>query len=306
MKNKNNIIVITGACGHIGSSLIELLDDSTYDIIAVDNMLTQRYYSLFNLKNKIKFYEKNFLDIELPSGCTVIHLGAITDAASSTKNSKQVEEININQTKEFIDKCISSKVKRFIFPSSTSVYGVAAEVVNEDNILYENPQSPYAQSKLEIEKYLESKKDSIEYLILRFGTIFGISKGMRFHTAINKFCWQASLGLPITVWKENFNQVRPYLGLSDAIKCIKHFINAESLYYKTKYNVLTGNYKLSDIVNLIKIHIPDLTINMVDTPLLNQYSYNVDDSKIKSTGFNCNDNLSYEIGYTLNLLKNLH
>ena len=62
MTQENNIIVITGACGHIGSSLLELLDDEMYDIIAVDNMLTQRYCSLFNLKSKIRFYEKNFLD----------------------------------------------------------------------------------------------------------------------------------------------------------------------------------------------------------------------------------------------------
>lgn len=302
MKLQNNII-ITGACGHIGSFLINELNN--YNITAVDNFLTQRYCSLFHLNKKITFYEKDFLDIEYPKGSTIIHLAAITDAASSINNPSQVEETNINKTKQLIDKCIDSKVKRFIFPSSTSIYGVAAELVNEDDLQYENPQSPYAQSKLEIEKYLESKKENLDYLILRFGTIFGNSSGMRFHTAINKFCWQSSLNQPITVWKENYKQVRPYLGLNDCVKSIKHFINLDSKYYKTKYNILTGNYKLKDIVDVIKKHNSDLKINMVNTPLLNQFSYYVDNTKVKNTGFISQDNLELEIQLTLNKLKNL-
>lgn len=303
---KNNIIVVTGACGHIGSNLINSTLYKDYNIIAVDNFITQRYGSLFNLTNKINFYEKNFLDIDIPEGCTVIHLGAITDAASSTKKSTDVEEININQTKDFIDKCIKSKVGKFIFLSSTSIYGVPSDLINEDNPIYENPQSPYAQSKLEIERYLEYNKSLLPYIVLRFGTIFGTSKGMRFHTAINKFCWQASLNMPITIWKENYNQVRPYLGLEDAVRCIKHCIELDLQYYNTKYNVLTGNYKLKDIIEIIKKYVPNLQIDMVDTPLLNQYSYNVDGSKIKSTGYTPNANLELEIYNTLNLLKNLY
>ena len=297
-------IVITGACGHIGSALLESLSENV-NVIAVDNMLTQRYSSLFALNNKIKFYESNFLDIDIPEGSTVIHLGAVTDAASSINNPEQVEKINVFQTLQFIDKCIQSKVKRFIFPSSTSVYGVAQDVVNEDDSKFENPQSPYAESKLVIEKYLESKKGSLEYVVVRFGTIFGTSKGMRFHTAVNKFCWQASLKLPITVWKENFHQTRPYLGLKDAIKALNHVMNLDSKHCNTKYNVLTGNYKLSEIVDIIKQQVPDLQVEMVNTPLLNQYSYHVDSSKIQATGFIANCNLEVEIKKTLSLLNKL-
>lgn len=301
---KNNPIIITGACGHIGSSLIRSLTNN--HIIAIDNMLTQRYNSLFDLNNSIEFYEEDFLNIDIPEGSIVIHLAAITDAASSIRNSSQIEEININQTKQFIDKCIKSKIKRFIFPSSTSVYGVATELVNEDNPQYENPQSPYAQSKLEIEKYLESKKNDLEYLVLRFGTIFGPSPGMRFHTAINKFCWQSSLNKPITIWKENYEQVRPYLGLNDCVNSIKYFIELDSKYYNTKYNILTGNFKLKDIVDIIKKYNPNIKVEMVNTPLLNQFSYNVDDSKVKKIGFISKDNIEFEIKLILNKLRNLY
>jgi nucleoside-diphosphate-sugar epimerase len=47
---------------------------------------------------------------------------------------------------------------------------------------------------------------------------------MRFHTAINKFCWQAVMGKPLTVWATAKNQERPYLALSDAIRAITYFM----------------------------------------------------------------------------------
>ena len=113
----------------------------------------------------------------------------------------------------------------FVFPSSTSVYGVSADVVFEDDDQYLNPQSPYAESKLAIEETIQQRLgESCKYLILRLGTIFGPSPGMRFHTAVNKFCYQAALGQPLTVWKDNYDKVRPYLGINDACCAIDHFL----------------------------------------------------------------------------------
>ena len=82
-----------------------------------------------------------------------------------------------------------------------------------------NPQSPYADTKIKEEAYLRDEK-KLDYVILRFGTIFGVSKGMRFHTAVNKFCWQVSLQKPITVWRTAITQKRPYLDLNDAKRAI--------------------------------------------------------------------------------------
>jgi nucleoside-diphosphate-sugar epimerase len=63
------------------------------------------------------------------------------------------------------------------------------------------PQSPYAASKLHAEQRLQSLGEGqvLYYVTCLFGSIFGISPGMRIHTAINKFCWQAVIGQPITV-----------------------------------------------------------------------------------------------------------
>ena len=58
------------------------------------------------------------------------------------------------------------------------------------------PQSPYAETKLKEEKLIKDlvSSNQLKAIICRFGTIYGISPGMRFHTAVNKFCWQAAFG----------------------------------------------------------------------------------------------------------------
>lgn len=300
----NKKILITGGLGHIGSALLEKLVRMGYDITVVDNLLTQRYCSLFDTNQPIKFLDKCISELtllELKPFDIVIHLAAITNAAGSFTNKEQTENINLELTDEFIHKCDTAECK-FIFPSSTSVYGTSAAIVYEDDESFLNPQSPYAETKIGIEKKLKGYESG--YLILRFGTIFGTSIGMRFHTAINSFCYEASLSKPLTVWKENYNQYRPYLGLNDAIKSIIFFLESDSNWDET-YNVLTGNYRLSEIVEYIKTKI-DVTIDMVDTPLLNQFSYEVSDNKIKAVGFNSEDNLFNEIDKTLYKLRNLN
>ena len=294
-------ILITGGLGHIGSFLIKNLPND-YSIIVIDNMSTNKYNSLINLNRSIRFIHADFLDISedlLKGSDVIIHLAAITDASNSD-NYNKIEKVNVEQTKLFIDKCAKHSDAKFIFPSSTSVYGVSSECVTEDDDSFLNPQSPYAESKIEIEKYLE--QSTINYSILRLGTVFGISPGMRFHTAVNKFCYQAATGVPLTVWKENYDQYRPYLGLGDLLKAIMFVFVSDT--DKKVFNIITDNYKLSNIVDMIKKN-NDVEINMVNTPLLNQYTYKVDISKIQSLGYCPISKIHKEIENTIKLFNGI-
>jgi UDP-glucose 4-epimerase len=297
-------ILITGGLGHIGSKLIKKLSILEMgNLTIVDNLSTHRYCSLFNLDYPIKFLDKCISEItvkDLETIDVVIHLAAITNAAGSFKNKEKTEEINLKLTSKFIKICDKANCK-FIFPSSTSVYGAAVDVVDENNNDYLNPQSPYAETKIGVENLLKNYNN--DYLILRFGTIFGTSIGMRFHTAINKFCYETSLGKPLTIWKENYNQYRPYLGLNDAISSIIFLIGRKK--WNETYNVLTKNYKLSEIVSIINKISSIKDINWIDTPLINQYSYKVDDTKLKNLGWKSNDDIKECIKNTLEQLKNL-
>ena len=223
-------LAITGSLGHIGSRLIKDLEPSAFDeVVLIDNLSTQRYCSLFNLPDGIpfRFIEDDICNAELDryfEGMdVVVHLAAITNAADSFEIQDQVEKVNFEGTERVAKACVRNGSK-LIFLSTTSVYGTQEAVVDEDCSSEElKPQSPYAASKLRAEQTIQSLRqgDGLKFFIGRFGTIFGTSIGMRFHTAINKFVWQACMGLPITVWRTALHQKRPYLDLSDAVRALR-------------------------------------------------------------------------------------
>ncbi len=156
----------------------------------------------------------------------VVHLAAVTDATSSFENRKTVEQVNFAGTERVAQACRQTDCA-LIFPSTTSVYGTQADVVDEERPISDlKPQSPYAETKLKSKQllYKLGEEKGLNFVICRFGTIFGTSIGMRFHTAINKFCWQAVMGQPLTVWKTALHQQRPYLDLTDAVAAIKFII----------------------------------------------------------------------------------
>ena len=298
-------ILITGGLGHLGSYFIDKFPDY-YNLTVVDNLLTQRYSSLFNLERKIKFLNMDIDDLtekDLDGIDYVLHLAAITNAEESFQNKKQIEEVNVVKTKKFIELC-NGNVECFIFPSSTSVYGTATDIVYEDDDSFVNPQSPYAESKIQIENIIKKELgNETKYLILRFGTIFGTSIGMRFHTAINKFCYEVVMKRPLTIWKQNYEHYRPYLGLNDALRSVEHFIIKDNDCWNNTYNVLSLNSKLKDIVSCIEEVTGKVELNMVNTPLLNQFSYKVNDGKVRNTGFVPKDKLVDSVKDTLQMFR---
>ena len=305
-------VVVTGALGHIGSRLVRdwAVACPGSEIALIDDLSTQRYCSLFDLPaaGKYDFIEADILKRDLvpifKGASVVIHLAAITDAPSSFARKEEVERVNFAGTETVARACVEAGCA-LVFPSTTSVYGTQAEVVDEDCPVSDlKPQSPYADSKLKAERLLQSlgQSEGLRFVIGRFGTIFGVSPGMRFHTAINKFCWQAVLGQPITVWRTALHQNRPYLDLGDAVEAIKFIINKD-LYDGRIYNVLTTNATVNDILNVISNYVPEVSISWVDTEIMNQLSYTVSNRRFSDLGFVFRGDLQEAICETINLLK---
>jgi nucleoside-diphosphate-sugar epimerase len=307
-------ILITGALGHIGSKLIHNIEPGEFEEVRlIDNMLTQRYASLFNLPNgvKFKFYEEDILKVDfgvLLNGIDcVIHLAAITDAAGSFNRRDEIEKVNYDGTKRVAEACIKTHTN-LLFPSTTSVYGSQSEQVDETCPIEKlQPQSPYAEYKLKSEQMLQEmgKNEGLQFVTCRFGTIFGTSIGMRFHTAVNKFCWQAVMGEPLTVWKTAMDQKRPYLGVSDAMRAIK-FIIEQNLFDGEIYNIVSSNHTVREIVDSIKQSIPDVEVELVESEIMNQLSYEVMIGKFSALNFNFIDNIFEHIEQTNKLLYHSH
>jgi len=307
-------ICISGALGHIGSGLIRNLTVPDLGrVYLVDNFLTQRHASLFDLPEGMDFVfkEVDILSEEMKGiiadSDVLVHLAAVTNAEKSFEKNEDVEEINKKGLEHVAELCADSGCS-LIFPSSTSVYGTQCELVDE-NCPEEDlkPQSPYADSKIFGERLL-AKLAAVKgpkYVTLRLGTIFGYSIGMRFHTAVNKFIWQASVGQPITVWKTALNQKRPYCGINDCINAINFFM-MKGLFDCQVYNIVTSNFTVKNIIDVIRGYVPDIQISFVDSPIMNQLSYEVSSEKSRALGVIYNDNIKASVRKTFLKLRNVN
>jgi len=308
-------LLITGGLGHIGSYFLRNLSNhlQVSEIVVVDSLQTQRFSSLFDLPQSpnVRFYEKDMRDLDkgflsqFGEINYVMHLAALTDASGTQDKREYLFNNNLESTKRVVRICSEMNIP-LIFPSTTSVYGSQSSLVDE-TCLDLVPQSPYAECKLEEEKViLAASKSGLRAVVLRFGTIHGISQGMRFHTAVNKFCFQVASGLPISVWKTALDQKRPYLALSDASRAVSHVIS-KSLFSGEIYNVLTENHTVKEIVNSIKESTSKkCNIEFVDSKIMNQLSYEVSNKKFISTGFVFQGQLQSDVRDTMNLLDGLH
>ena len=304
-------IVITGALGHIGSHVVRQLPVQFpgAEIVMIDSMMTQRFPSLFNLPpvGRYRFIEGDVAAMELrpvvEGAQAVIHLAAITDAAGSFDKAQLLESNNFEATAKVAEACLATGA-RLIALSSTSVYGTQDGVVSEDCGRDElKPQSPYAETKLKEEDLLRGlKANGLRFITCRFGTIFGTAPGMRFHTVVNKFCWQAVMGQPLSVWRTAYEQKRPYLDLVDAGRAIIHIIGND-LFDGQIYNVLTLNAAVRQIVDAIREFVPKVEVAFVDSRIMNQLSYEVSPSRIEAKGFVFSGNLRRGVGETISLLR---
>jgi len=304
-------LIITGSCGHIGSYLAEkiYLIPKIKEVILIDNLSSNRYISLFNLrkKNNYKFYQidlskKNSLK-RFKGVSYLIHCASMTNAEKSFSVEKEMFRNNLECMKNVINFCEKNNVK-LVHLSSTSVYGKQAKLVDENcEKKYLKPQSPYAKIKL-IEENMLKKSNKLIYNTFRLGTIAGYSKGIRFHTAVNKFCLNAALNEKISVYKTAMDQYRPYLSIRDAFKLFKFCI--EKNFFKNDiFNALSGNYTVRQIISKIKKRKKNVGIKLVKTKIMNQLSYHVDDSKIRKYGLKLNSDLQKDVDDTLKLFNYL-
>lgn len=306
-------LLITGALGHIGSRLIHDLKPCDFsEVVLFDNFATQRYCSLFNLPAGVPFrlVEGDVCTSDLEQLCSgmdaVVHLAAITNAAGSFEIQDQVEKVNYTGTERVARACVATGA-RLVFLSTTSVYGTQEAVVDEfcpiDQL---KPQSPYADSKIRAERLLTQlgEQEGLRFIACRFGTIYGVSPGMRFHTAINKFAWQACAGQPLTVWRTALHQRRPYLDLGDAVRALQFIVRGDH-FDGNIYNVLTDNLTVNDVVEALRRLVPDVTVNFVDSQIMNQLSYTVSNERFRRLGFEFQGSLAQAITETVALLRNV-
>ncbi len=294
MKYQN--ILITGALGNIGSALIRdhALLGCAAKLTLVDDLSTQRYCSLFGLPPAVEYHFVEgdaalvVSDEMLANVDVLVHLAGVVDPTRSFNDLQNLKDNNLRITKHLAECCLRSNTP-LIFASSTSVYTPSCLSVDESSTDLK-PEGGYAQCKLEEELVIREVMRSGRFIIFRFGTIFGPSPGMRFQTAVNKFCWEAIRGLPIEVWRTALVQVRPYLAISDCVMLLRHAIVNE-IYPNQIVNAATCNVTAQDVLDCIRSLGLSPTINIVESPAMNQLSFSASTSLAKSLGFSFSNTL---------------
>ena len=280
-------ILVTGGTGDIGSELIKGLraDYPDENIRILDNMMRERYVSLWDLKGPYEFVEgdvtspvhiKNALDgVE-----TVIDLAGITNAPISFERKDLTMNVNLGGVKNVIA-ALPDSVRKYIYASTASVYGNTNGPENENFDC--RPQSPYGESKLLAEKEIENALDGsgIDATTLRLSTVYGWSVGMRFDTVVDRFAYLACIGMPLTVWESAWNEMRPYIHVKD---CLRGLMLPMKQKIEGKFNVLGQNAPLKDVIEAVKKAVPSTKV--ITTPASkSRASYMLDDSRIRKLGF---------------------
>ena len=271
-------ILITGACGYIGSVLTNYLLNKNYKIIAID-----RQWFGKNLKEhkNLKIIKKDFRKIndnDLKNVSSVIRLANIANDPSSEINPELSWNINTLGTMQIIELCKKNKVKQFLYGSSGSVYGIKAEKnVTEDLSL--PPISLYNKTKMIAERILLSYSNDIKIHIIRPATVCGYSDRLRLDVAVNMLTYQALKNKEITVL--GGNQIRPNLHIQDMIQIYHHFLIKKSLPAGC-YNAGFENISIIDLAKKIQKKINcKIIIKKSNDPR----SYRLNSDKLLKTGY---------------------
>lgn len=196
MKIENNLskILVTGGAGYIGSTVVRHLLCRGYKVYALDNLMqgpegVNCFYGYSNYKFiKGDIRDKNLVDELVKKVDGIAHLAALVGEAACKINTDETKSINVEGTKNIIQSSLRNKIKRLIFFSTCSSYGIqdTGVMANEETPL--NPVSLYAETKISMEKYLINNfDDSASYTIIRPSTVHGLSPRMRFDLIVNHF-----------------------------------------------------------------------------------------------------------------------
>jgi nucleoside-diphosphate-sugar epimerase len=272
-------ILVTGGCGYVGSVLVPKLLGDGHDVLVIDD----QWFGNFLPSNPgLKVTKKSIADIDkndLQGVEIVIHLANVANDPSVEINPTFSWEVNVLHTTQFLELCRSAgSVKKFMYASSGSVYGVKGEPnVTEDLALV--PISAYNKTKMSAERVCLSYSDDFEVFCVRPATVCGVSPRMRFDVVVNMFVMQAFLKNRITVL--GGDQVRPNIHIEDMAGVYIHFLNSNGLMSGT-YNAGFENISVMDIAKMVQ---DKFKVEIDVKPSNDPRSYRQDSTKLVKTGF---------------------
>ena len=275
-------IFITGGAGYVGSKLVPELLKLEYEITVFDLMIYGEdvladHKNLTKIKGDIRNQE--LLKKFIPNHDVVIHLACISNDPSFELNPKLGKSINLDAFEPLVKISLKSGVKKFLYASSSSVYGIKTEKnVTEDMTL--EPLTDYSKFKGECEKILNKyKSDNFITATIRPSTVCGYAKRQRLDLVVNILTNHAYHNRLIKVF--GGEQLRPNVHIDDMVNSYITILNADPKKINGEiFNVGFKNQSVNDLANDVKVIIGE-DVEIINTKSDDNRSYHVSSQKIK-------------------------
>lgn len=264
-------VLVIGGAGYVGTALLRQLLAQGYTVRVLDVLLYgERAMAELRSDPRFEFFHGDFRNIENVVRCmqdvdAVVHLGAIVGDPASDLEPEVTTEINVAATRLIAEIARGYGVRRFVFTSTCSVYGASDQMLDERSAV--NATSLYAKSKLASEKILLGMADGgFSPVILRLGTLYGLSYRPRFDLVVNLLAAKAVMEGEITIF--DGDQWRPFLHVEDAAQAIASCLRASANAVAGQiFNVgaTRENYRLRDVAEVVREVVPGARVKHVAT-----------------------------------------
>lgn len=271
-------ILVTGACGYKGSVLVPKLVGRGHTVRAVDTMWFGNHLRAHPNLEMIQADVRDHNAVDIRDIDAIIHLSSVANDPCGDLDPKLTWEVSCLATMQLADKAARHGIKRFIYASSGSVYGIKDEPeVTEDLELL--PLSEYNKTKMCAERILLSYADEMAVQIVRPATVCGFSPRMRLDVSVNMLTMQALKNGKITVF--GGDQTRPNIHIEDITDLYLYLLDNPEIV--GIYNAGFENISIRDIAERVQTYVDEVEVEV--TPSNDPRSYRINSDKLLGTGF---------------------
>jgi nucleoside-diphosphate-sugar epimerase len=291
-------ILVTGGGGYVGSALVPELLNHGYHVKVVDLFWYGK--DVFGDANNHPELERLELDIRDSAGLkqaltgvdVVIHLACISNDPSFELDPTLGKSINYDAFQGLLQGAVAQGIKRFIYASSSSIYGVKETPdVRED--AEPQPLTDYSRFKLDCERDLlaHSGVNGMDRVIVRPATVCGYAPRLRLDLTVNILTINALVNHKIRIF--GGKQLRPNLHVRDMVRAYLMFLDApKAKVDREAFNIGFENRSVEDIAKMVRDTLADPSIELEYTPTNDNRSYHVNSEKVKRV-------LGFETRYTI-------
>jgi nucleoside-diphosphate-sugar epimerase len=267
-----NTTLVTGGSGYIGALVVEELREAGREVRVLDSLLhEQEDIAAEQERSGIQVIRADIRDGDarkraLAGAEAVVHLAAIVGDPACARDPQLSDEVNVQATRDLVADAGDAGVERLVFASTCSNYGRMSDPtvpITEDGEL--SPVSLYAEQKVGMEKLiLSGSLNGVKATCLRFATVYGVGRRMRFDLTVNEFTRDLWAGRELEVFGEQF--WRPYIHVRDAARAVRTALEApEEKVGGEVFNAGRSgeNYRKLDLVHEIRKQIDRGSVSYV-------------------------------------------